>query len=68
MYIWIKLQRESYEYWKKHFNSPDTPWTAEFMMGWKMTHRPWMSLLGLLEMTVEIGIVIILFVHFGLHK
>ena len=65
MYLWLKLQRESYEYWKQHFNSPDTPWTAEWMIGWKLQHRPWLFLLAIGEGMLESLAVIYLCVIFS---
>ena len=62
MYLWIKLMKESQVYWREHFNSPETPWTAEFAMGWRLSHRPFMSLVALLEMTIECGVIIYILV------
>lgn len=58
MFLLLKLQRESYKYWKKHFNSPSTLWTAEFSMGWIMAHRPWLTMIAHLELAIELGLLV----------
>lgn len=58
MYLWIKLQKESQEFQKKHF--PDEYWTAEFAWGYRLEHRPWMTLFALTECTLEIGAMLLI--------
>lgn len=57
MFLALMLQKESYKWWKENINDPKYPWTAEFMLGWKMAHRPWMFLLSLLEIMAEVLLV-----------
>lgn len=54
MYFSSKIRKESKKYWKEHFNSPDTPWTAEFNIGWAMEHRPLWFIMSYIEVAVSI--------------
>ena len=63
MYLWLKLQKESKEYLKVYF--PSEPWTAEFAFGWRLKHRPWITLFAFIECFLEVGLFLLICVIFS---
>lgn len=64
MYLWLKLQKESREYWEEHFNDSGNPWTAEFAFGWRLKHRPIMTLFALAELMIEcLGVIFLCVIY-----
>ena len=61
MYFFLKSQRESYKFWKENFkDNPNTPWTAEFSLGYMLTHYPIAYLEILLECFAFVLVVLFL--------
>lgn len=62
MYFSSKIEKESQEWLKANF--PNEYWTAEFNMGWAMSHRPLWILMEILETALSfivVGGIIFLF-------